>query len=226
MLDSSDLGAPLPFEVDRVVTPSSLPPRPPSTHPSAYPSLRPSAPPYGASAVAVQAHRRCHVDGLPLDEYGDCHRCQAERATRVEQASRRNVIALIALAASLVMAVGLFFAWRSYESKAQERTAAAITQRNGNKVVVYTTGSCPACTMARKHLDANNIPYVERRLDADLSAQVELESLNVKVLVPTFVVGNEVMQGFDPSGITLARAMAKHNVPKGEPAPRTGDYPL
>ena len=203
MLDSSDLGAPLPFEVDRVVTPSTAPPQ------------------LGYAPVAVQRWRRCHVDGLQLDEYGDCHRCQAERAHKAETASRRAFITLMALVASLAVLVGLFFAWRHYESTAQQRTAAAITKANGNKVVVYTTQSCPACTMARNHLDAKGIPYVERRLDADYTAMPELESLEVRVLVPTFVVGDEVMQGFDPSGMTLARAMAKHNVPHGKPAPAT-----
>lgn len=206
MLDASDLGSnALPFEVDRSDPRAGMP----SQSVYGFPRAPESVAPTGGTMFV----RRCHVHGLALDEFAECHRCQAARAVAAERATRRTILLVVMLGMFFASLVGLFFAWRHYSSTTQARAATAITRRYDNKVVVFTSQSCGACQVARAHLEAKKIPYVERMLDSDLSAMPEFETLGVRPLVPTFVVGDEVIQGFDPSGMTLARAMQKHGAP-------------
>jgi glutaredoxin len=202
MIDASDLGAPLPFELDHLPT-SSVPPAP---GPSAY------APPQQRYV------RRCHRDGLELDAFGDCARCQHERAEAQLRADKRGKLAVLAVIAMVVGAIVLGFAWSAKSSSEGRSAAATISARNGNQLVVYTSNGCGACAYAKKYMDEHGIPYVERRIDSDTSAYAELASLNGPIVVPTFVAGDEVMSGMDPTGATLERALTKHGIRKSLPA--------
>ncbi|MFO0551757.1 MAG: glutaredoxin family protein [Polyangiaceae bacterium] len=205
-LDASDLGSnAFPFEVDRTDPRAGTP----SHSVYGFPRAPESVAPTGGTMFV----RRCHVHGLALDEFAECQRCQTARAEAAQRASRRAIVLVVMLGMFFASLVGLFFAWRHYNSTTQARAAYAITQRYENKVVVYTSQSCGACQVAKAHLDAKKIPYVERSLDGDITAMPEFETLGVRSLVPTFVVGDEVIQGFDTSGMTLARAMQKHGAP-------------
>ncbi len=198
-IDPADIGAPLPFEVDGRV---------------------PVAPaPVGAPApvAAVQIYRRCHRDGLPLDAYGDCARCQEEKVRADERARTRLRVALVGAALALVAAVVLGFVWSRHAAAEERKTAAAITAKSGADVVVFTMTGCGACNLARAYLDARGVRYVERRIDTDPAAFTQLESLNDAKSVPTFVIDDEVMVGIDARGILLGQALARHGVPVTEP---------
>ena len=195
MLDVDDTSGSLPLELDMPAAPT----RSPEPVPTA----------------SVQAFRRCHRDGSELDRFGDCALCKAERA-RAEARKERN--ARIGLAAVVLVLLAIAGGWYG-SSKLDERRAKAqaaqISEANGRKLVVYTLSSCPACRMARSHLDKRGIAYVERAVDEDPAAFAEFEKLNPQRSVPTFVIGDEVMIGFDPTGMKLAQALAKHGLPTG-----------
>lgn len=64
-------------------------------------------------------------------------------------------------------------------------------------VKVYTTGTCPYCTMLKEFLAQNDVTYEERRVDEDPDAYAEFLRLNVGRSVPVTVVGGETVVGFD-----------------------------
>ncbi|NMC57390.1 MAG: glutaredoxin family protein [Eubacteriaceae bacterium] len=64
------------------------------------------------------------------------------------------------------------------------------------QIIIYTTSKCKYSKMAKKFLDENKIPYVEKDINKDKTAKEEHSKLNLKG-VPVFVIGNEVIWGFD-----------------------------
>ncbi|OPL08070.1 MAG: hypothetical protein AVO33_02205 [delta proteobacterium ML8_F1] len=64
------------------------------------------------------------------------------------------------------------------------------------RVTVYTSQSCPHCTTAKNYLLKEGIPFTEKDVTADPSAQRELASLGARG-VPTFAIDDEVIVGFD-----------------------------
>lgn len=200
MLDVDDLNASLPLEVDR---PASKP----------APAI-PTVPP------PVQTFRRCHRDGLELDRFGDCARCTKERLEAEARKEKRAKIWLAAAVGVLLLMAGGWYASTKLDERRAKAHAARIAEANGRKLVVYTMSSCPACGIARNHLNQRGIPYVERAIDMDPAAFEELEKLNPNRSVPTFVIGDEVMVGIDPAGILLGQALARHGM-----LPASGSVP-
>ncbi|MEL7570704.1 MAG: glutaredoxin family protein [Eubacteriaceae bacterium] len=64
------------------------------------------------------------------------------------------------------------------------------------QIIIYTTAKCKYCKRAKKFLDENKIRYVEKDINKDKTAKEEHSKLNVKG-VPVFIIGNEVIWGFD-----------------------------
>jgi len=64
-------------------------------------------------------------------------------------------------------------------------------------VKVYTTGTCPYCTMVKEFLTQNGVAYDERRVDEDPDAYEEFIRLNVGRSVPVTIVDGETVVGFD-----------------------------
>lgn len=195
MLDLDDADGSLPLDIDRPLA---------APEPLAAPVL-----------ASVQAFRRCHRDGSELDRFGDCAICKVERAREEARKERNARLGLGAAVAVLLVLAGGWYVSSKLDERRTKEHAAQITEANGRKLVVYTLSSCPACGMARNHLQKRGIPYVERAVDEDPSAYADFEKLNPEKSVPTFVVGDEVMVGFDPTGVRLAQALAKHGLPIG-----------
>ncbi|MGI6491130.1 MAG: glutaredoxin family protein [Pelotomaculum sp.] len=63
-------------------------------------------------------------------------------------------------------------------------------------VVMYTSPTCHYCHAAKDYFAKNNIPYVEKDISSDSQARAELLQLKARG-VPTFVIGDEVIVGFD-----------------------------
>jgi glutaredoxin 3 len=76
---------------------------------------------------------------------------------------------------------------------------------------VYTTSSCPHCRRAKEFLDARGVAYVERRIDEDASAQRELAARG-RMVVPTFVVDDDVQAGLDARGVLLEQLLRRHGL--------------
>ncbi|HXW84987.1 MAG TPA: glutaredoxin family protein [Candidatus Binataceae bacterium] len=62
-------------------------------------------------------------------------------------------------------------------------------------VTIYTNIGCSACVQAKAFLKEHGIPYVERSLATDPSAQDELVRMGYRA-VPVIRVGAETMLGF------------------------------
>lgn len=158
--------------------------------------------------------RRCHVDGLALDHTGSCSRCETKRAEQVLRDQRRLWIIFAAAIGTAILGVVMIFLYLGYEERAGKRAAAEISRQNNHQLVVYTMQGCQACGIAKRHMQDRGIPFVEKDIDRDPGAFAELSRLG-DVRVPTFIVGDEVLVGFDIRGVRLNEALKRHNMPTG-----------
>ena len=67
-------------------------------------------------------------------------------------------------------------------------------------VTMFTNNTWPYCSMAKEFLSQNNIPFQEKNISNDNDALKELQRRNIKS-VPTFLVGDETIVGFDKEKI-------------------------
>jgi glutaredoxin len=84
----------------------------------------------------------------------------------------------------------------------QEQIRAAIRRVS---VTVYTTRTCPICAQARAFLAANQIPFVEKDVEANAGYRGDFFALNPARTVPTFTIDGQIVVGFSQEG--LARAI-------------------
>ncbi len=84
-------------------------------------------------------------------------------------------------------------------------------------VVLYTVPQCSSCDAARAHLEKRKIPFSEKNVDANRTAQDELRKRSGGLSVPTITVGDKVMKGYidtlldgelDAAGYAKAEATA------------------
>jgi glutaredoxin len=85
-------------------------------------------------------------------------------------------------------------------------------------IVMYATKGCPVCKKARRWLLKHRIPYIEKDVERDEDAAVELQKKGRAQGVPTngvpvFEIGGKLVPGFDPQ--QLLRLL--------NPSPGTGD---
>ena len=81
---------------------------------------------------------------------------------------------------------------------------------NQGDIVMYSTNWCPYCRKARLFFRQANIPYTE--YDIEKSANANKEYLRISGRgVPVFVIGEQIIQGFDKTAISEALAeLTKH----------------
>jgi glutaredoxin 3 len=65
-------------------------------------------------------------------------------------------------------------------------------------VELYTTHSCTYCLRIKELLAENNMDYVEYNVEDDPAARERMIRFSRHTIVPTVIVGDEVMVGFDP----------------------------
>lgn len=65
------------------------------------------------------------------------------------------------------------------------------------EVTVYTTGTCPYCSMVKEFLTEKGVKFTERRVDEDPDAYGEFLRLKVGTTVPVTVVDGTAVVGFD-----------------------------
>nr|WP_300001650.1 glutaredoxin family protein [Tissierella sp.] len=70
-------------------------------------------------------------------------------------------------------------------------------------VVVYTSSSCPYCTLAKDYLDDKGVEYSVKNVQKDPEARKELMAMG-HMGVPVVLIGDEEIVGFDKSKIDLA----------------------
>lgn len=64
-------------------------------------------------------------------------------------------------------------------------------------VVMYSTGSCPYCTRARRLLDAKGVSYTEYRVDLEPHYRGEMEAKSGRFTVPQIFIDEHHVGGFD-----------------------------
>lgn len=160
--------------------------------------------------ASIFPRTRCAEHGLILDDSGRCTRCAREQSGRNSRSVlfRAGVIGIfVVLALVGYRVVSMIYA--VFPSRSVTATATATT---GARLIVYTTTSCPACRIAKGWMDKNDVAYEERRVDVDDGARKELTSLGKGMIVPTFVVDDEVLTGFDVQGVRLSAALRSHGL--------------
>lgn len=68
------------------------------------------------------------------------------------------------------------------------------------KVVVYSSNTCPYCTLAINYLEERGIEYTEKNVQEDKEARKELMDMG-HMGVPVVVIGDEEIVGFDKDKI-------------------------
>lgn len=64
------------------------------------------------------------------------------------------------------------------------------------QVTIFTTVKCPHCSELRQFLNDNHLSYVERDINTDTGARMEL--LKRKIIgIPTIFIDNEIIVGFN-----------------------------
>lgn len=67
-------------------------------------------------------------------------------------------------------------------------------------VVVYTSNTCPYCTLAKNYLEDKEVAYTEKNVQTDRAARQELVSMG-HMGVPVIVIDGEEIVGFDKEKI-------------------------
>ncbi|MDR7869658.1 MAG: glutaredoxin family protein [Tissierellaceae bacterium] len=70
-------------------------------------------------------------------------------------------------------------------------------------VVVYTSNTCPYCTLAKNYLDERGVSYTEKNVQTDKTARQELMGMG-HMGVPVLVIDGEEIVGFDKDKIESA----------------------
>ncbi|MBT2691087.1 glutaredoxin family protein [Bacillus sp. ISL-47] len=70
-----------------------------------------------------------------------------------------------------------------------------------NDITVYTTNTCPYCTMVKNFLDEQGLSYKEVNVQQDQRAAQKLVETTGQMGVPQINVNGKWVLGFDPNNI-------------------------
>lgn len=76
-----------------------------------------------------------------------------------------------------------------------------------NSVVVYSTSTCPYCTMAKDYLKKLGVGFEDKRVDMDAHALEEMLEKSGQQGVPVLDVRGRIIVGFDRPAIDAALRM-------------------
>ena len=68
----------------------------------------------------------------------------------------------------------------------------------------FMTGWCPYCRKMEAYLVANKIPFTKRDIESDQTVLERYQDFGGDGGVPLLVVGDEVIMGYDPQGVSDA----------------------
>jgi len=75
---------------------------------------------------------------------------------------------------------------------------------NQPTVIIYTTPTCPYCTMAKMFLKEHGVSFVEKNVAQDRAAANEMIEKSGQMGVPTIDINGEIIVGFDRDAIKKA----------------------
>ncbi|MGQ9788827.1 MAG: glutaredoxin family protein [Candidatus Hadarchaeaceae archaeon] len=76
-------------------------------------------------------------------------------------------------------------------------------------VKIYTTPTCPYCTMAKNFLRENGVEIIEKNVASDRAAAVEMVEKSGQMGVPVLDINGEIIVGFDREAIKRALHLPK-----------------
>lgn len=65
-----------------------------------------------------------------------------------------------------------------------------------NNVVVYSSSTCPYCTLVKDFLDSKGVNYIEKNISVDMQARKELMKMGHMGVPVTIINGTEIV-GFN-----------------------------
>jgi glutaredoxin 3 len=68
-------------------------------------------------------------------------------------------------------------------------------------IKIYSTPTCPYCTMAKNYLDSKNVPYEYIDVSTDRAAASEMISKSGQRGVPVLDINGSIVIGFDKDKI-------------------------
>jgi len=77
------------------------------------------------------------------------------------------------------------------------------------KVIVYSTPTCPYCTMAKRYLSERGVLYEDVNVAADQSRALEMLTKTGQMGVPVLDIGGQVIVGFNRPAIDDALSFVK-----------------
>lgn len=81
------------------------------------------------------------------------------------------------------------------------------------EIIMYTTSTCPHCKTAKDYLATRGFSFVER--NAQLNPAFAHEMREKKLMgVPSFIIGEETLVGFDPKKIETLLDYTVESCPK------------
>ena len=73
------------------------------------------------------------------------------------------------------------------------------TNTKNNKVIVYSTPTCPYCVYAKKYFKENNIPFEDVDVSRDAARAREMVEKSGQMGVPVIDINNNIVVGFQPN---------------------------
>lgn len=69
------------------------------------------------------------------------------------------------------------------------------------QATIYTTPTCPYCTMTKRYLKQKGVPFAEVDVSADSGAAQALFEKTGQMGVPVTEAGDDFVIGYDPKGL-------------------------
>ncbi len=73
-----------------------------------------------------------------------------------------------------------------------------------NKVIVYSTPTCPYCVMAKGYLSSKGVSFEDYDVSSDRAKAIEMIKKSQQMGVPVLDVNGRIIVGFDKEGIDAA----------------------
>lgn len=99
---------------------------------------------------------------------------------------------------------------RLKERKLNQMTAEQANRaKSANvKVIIYSTGTCPYCNLAKEYLASLGIKYLDINVQADPDKLNEMARKSGQASVPVLDINGQIVVGFDRPAINEALAAA------------------
>lgn len=71
-------------------------------------------------------------------------------------------------------------------------------------VIIYSTNTCPYCVYAKDFFDHLKIPYIDKNVQSDRGAAIEMVEKTGQMGVPVVQIHDQVFVGFRPDEFLTA----------------------